>query len=248
MPIKKRLHSPASGTKAKRATTQPVEIPDIFLQLTTSVLPTWGLQEPENYLTHLSGNACLSLEDSDCLVVGTVSAFLVRLSNALDDGVPWFDILDSYNDEIARCSALIEPDGSCYTEWAQAELEPFASDLLILDRIRVEPQYRGRGYGLQAAQLLIQAFGPPGGVVACIPAPYELREKYRISHLEEAASTSHEELMREWDPAQKKLREFWSLLGFERVPQSDVFALSLARRRPDMEDVLRKYFERKSVR
>ncbi len=53
--------------------------------------------------------------------------------------------------------------------------------------------------------------------------------------------------MPEWKPAQAKLREFWSLLGFERLPASDVFALFLTVRQPALRDVIQKYFERKSV-
>jgi hypothetical protein len=129
----------------------------------------------------------------------------------------------------------------------ESTLEPCASDLLILDRIRIEPQYRGKGYGLYAAQLMIQAFGPPGGLVACVPAPYELLQKYQVPSVEEARTMSREDRLPEWEPAQMKLRELWSLLGFEPVPESDVFALSLALRQPNMRDVIQKYFYRKSV-
>jgi hypothetical protein len=247
MATKKRIHSPASRTKPKSAPTQPIELAHVFLELTTSVAPTWDNHEPENYLTHLSANVCISSDDSDCIVVGTVSAFSVRLSNALDDGVSWFDVLDSYNDDIALYSALVEPDGSSYTDWVQSKLEPFASDLLILDRIRIEPQYRGKAYGIYAAQLMIQGFGPQGGIVACAPAPYELAQKRERSSVEGASARRTKEPLPGWKPAQAKLRELWSLLGFEPLPASDVFALSLTVRQPPMRDVIQKYFERKRV-
>jgi hypothetical protein len=247
MATKKRIHSPASRTKRKRVATQPIELAHVFLELTTSVEPTWDSHEPENYITHLSGNVCISSDDSDCIVVGTVSAFSVRLSNALDDGVSWFEVLDSYNDDIALYSALVEPDGSSYTEWVQSKFEPFASDLLILDRIRIKPQYRGNGYGLYAAQLVIQAFGPLGGIVACAPAPYELAQKRDRSSVAGAGSPENKEPLPGWKPAQAKLREFWSLLGFEPLPASDVFVLCLTARQPSMQDIIQKYFERKSV-
>jgi hypothetical protein len=53
--------------------------------------------------------------------------------------------------------------------------------------------------------------------------------------------------MPEWGPAEAKLREFWSLLGFQPVLASDVFTLSLSLRRPLLQDILQKYFERKNV-
>jgi hypothetical protein len=52
----------------------------------------------------------------------------------------------------------IDPDGSCYSEWVESTLQPFGSDLLTLDRIRIKPEYRGNGYGLYAAQLMITGF------------------------------------------------------------------------------------------
>jgi GNAT superfamily N-acetyltransferase len=247
MATKKTIPRPARRRKSKRDTAHSMELAHVFLELTTSVAPTWDSHEPENYLTHLSGKVCISSDDSDCIVVGTVSAFSVRLSNALDDGVSWFDVLDSYNDDIALYSALVEPDGSSYTEWVQSKLEPFASDLLILDRIRVDPKFRGKGYGLYAAQLMIQGFGPSGGLVACVPAPYELLQKYQVPSVGEALTMSREDRLPEWKPAQMKLRELWSLLGFEPVPESDVFVLSLALRQPDLRGVIQKYFERKSM-
>jgi hypothetical protein len=51
-----------------------------------------------------------------------------------------------------------------------------------------------------------------------------------------------------WTPAEAKLRKHWSLLGFEQVPNSDVFALSLTTRRPSMETVIHKYFAGKRRR
>jgi hypothetical protein len=95
---------------------------------------------------------------------------------------------------------------------------------------------------------MIQAFGPPGGIVACAPAPYELAQKREPSSVEGASASRNKEPIPEWKPAQAKLREFWSLLGFEPLPASDVFALCLTVLQPAMRDVIQKYFERKTVR
>ena len=109
------------------------------------------------------------------LRVGTVSAQSVHLGEADEDGVPWFDVLDAGSGDTAMYTDLIDSDGSGYSDWVEATLEPFGSDLLILDRIRIKPEYRGHGYGLYAAQLMITGFAS-NGVVACVPAPYELIE------------------------------------------------------------------------
>jgi hypothetical protein len=137
-------------------------------------------------------------------------------------------------------TALIDSDRSCYTEWVESTFEPFGSDLLILDRIRIEPEYRGHGYSLYAAQLMITGFAS-NGMVACGPASYDL--------LKDASSREIGDGPRNRDKripgstaAEAKLRKHWSILGFEQIPNSDVFALSLTARRPSMETVMHKYF------
>jgi hypothetical protein len=84
-----------------------------------------------------------------------VSAHSVHLGEADEDGVPWFDVLDARDGDTAMYTDLIDSNGSCYSEWVESNLDPFGNDLLILDRIRIKPEYRGNGYGLYAAQLMI---------------------------------------------------------------------------------------------
>jgi len=65
--------------------------------------------------------------------------------------------------------------------------------------------------------------------------------------VQDAIQLSRAQRIPEWGPAENKLRTFWSLLGFEQVPASDVFALSLTFRQPPMQDVIQKYFQRKGL-
>jgi len=119
---------------------------------------------------------------------------------------------------------------------------------LILDRIRIEPEHRGKAYGLYAAELMINGFGPSSGLVACLPAPYELLNNAAPTSPKETVSTDSHEDIPEWRPAEAKLRKHWSLVGFRQLPCSDVFALSLTSRRPRIEAVLRKYLAGKQRR
>lgn len=178
-------------------------------------------------------------EEDDATRVGSISGFYVHLEQAQEDGVPWFDVLDAHSADMALYLALIDPDDSCYTEWVQTNFEPFSSDILILDRIRIEPEHRGRGYGLYAAELMISGFGPSSGLVACVPAPYELLQNSRSLPADEAARRRRDERIPEWRPAEAKLRKHWSLLGFRQLPGSDVFALSLVFQQPRMETIIK---------
>jgi GNAT superfamily N-acetyltransferase len=228
--------------------TEEIELATVYLELNSHVQPTWGQPvEPDAYITDLEGHILVPDDGADREVrVGTVSAHSVHLGEAYEDGVSWFDLLDARSADTAMYAVLIDPERSCYTEWIESTFEPFGSDLLILDRIRIEPEYRGLGYGLYAAQLMITGFAS-NGMVACVPAPYELLKGAAPREIGESR-TKRDKPIPGWAAAEAKLRKHWSLLGFEQVPNSDVFALSLTGRRPSMETIMQRYFAGKRRR
>ncbi len=245
---KKAAH-PGSHSKPKRIAPPSVELESVFLKLESTVMPTWSNPDPSEYVVTLAGNVCIPSEDvNEYTVVGTISPYSVHLGHALEDGMSWFEVLESYSADTALYLDLLDKtDASSYSDSVQATLDPYSSDLLILDRIRIEPQYRGKGYGLYAAELMIQTFSLPGGLAACVPAPYELLQKYDLPTVRDAIQLSREQDLPEWGPAEAKLRDLWKLLGFQQVPESAVFALSLSLQRPTMQEIMQKHFERKSL-
>jgi hypothetical protein len=190
------------------------ELASVYLELKSRVEPTWGkCVEPDAYITDLDGDILLPrAEADDEICVGKISAHSVHLGEAYDDGVPWFEVLDARSADTAMYLDLIDPEHSCYTNWVEFTFEPFGSDLLILDRIRIEPEHRGHGYGLYAAQLMINGFASTG-MVACVPAPYELLKN--APSRERGDESSRDKRIPEWAPAEAKLRKYWSLIGFE---------------------------------
>ena len=135
----------------------------------------------------------LPKEDADDEIrIGTISAHSVHLDEAYENGVSWFDVLDARSADTAMYVDLIDAEGFGYSEWVESTFEPFGSGLLILDRIRIEPEHRGQGYGLYAAQLMINGFAS-NGMVACVPAPYELLKDAPPLRLGEDDSNSSRE-------------------------------------------------------
>jgi len=224
---------------------EEIELASVYLELKSRVEPTWGeCIEPDAYITDLDGDILPPRSEvDDEICVGTISAHFVHLGEANEDGMPWFDVLDARSADTAMYIDLIDPEHSCYTEWVESTFEPFGSDLLILDRIRIEPEHRGHGYGLYAAQLMITGFAS-NGIVACVPAPYELLKDAPAREIGD--ESTRDSRIAEWAAAEAKLRKYWSLIGFEQRPGSDVFALSLTARRPSMKTVIQNYFNRQS--
>lgn len=245
MPLTK--HKPHRPRRAKSSSrVEEVELATLYLESKSRVSPTWGGPvEPDAYITDLDGEILLARDDDDEIRVGTISAHSVHLDEADEHGVSWFDVLDARSGDTAMYVDLVDPGGFGYSEWVETELDPFGSGLLILDRIRIEPEHRGHGYGLYAAQLMITGFAS-GGIVACLPAPYELLEGARPRALgEDDTPSGREERIPGWAAAEAKLRRHWSLLGFKKVPGSDVFAFSLTSRRPSMTDAMQNYVKLK---
>jgi len=243
-PNKRKAHRPRQAKSPDRA--EKIELAILRLELKSRVEPTWGRGvEPDAYITDLDGEILLPKEDSDDeICVGTISAHSVHFGEAYENGVSWFDVLDARSADTAMYVDLLDAEGFGYSESVESTFEPFGSGLLILDRIRIEPEHRGQGYGLYAAQLMITGFAS-NGLVACVPAPYELLKDAPPLRLgEDDTNSSREERIPGWTAAEAKLREYWSLLGFEQLPDSDVFALSLTTRRPPFESIISKYLSR----
>lgn len=242
--IKHEAHRPRRAKSPGRV--EEVDLATVYLELRSRVSPTWGRSvEPDAYIIDLDGDILLARGDDDEIPVGKISAHSVHLDEAYEDGVSWFDVLDARSGDTAMYVDLIDSEGSGYSEWIESEFEPFGSGLLILDRIRIEPEHRGHGYGLYAAELMITGFAS-GGIVACVPAPYELlKDAPHLALGEDDTPDAREERIPGWAAAEAKLRQYWSLLGFEQVPGSDVFALSLTSRRPPMKAVMQNYFATK---
>jgi hypothetical protein len=232
--IAHRRRLPKSADRAEE-----IELATVYLELKSRLAPTWGrCVEPDAYVTDLDGDILLAGGDADDeICVGTISAHSVHLDEANEHGVPWF-----------RCSGRTQRGYRDYSDWVESAFEPFGSDLLILDRIRIQPEHRGHGYGLYAAQLMITGFAS-GGIVACLPSPYELLKNAPPLALgDEDTPSRRERSIPGWTAAQAKLRAYWSLLGFEQIPGSEVFGLSLTARRPSMAVIVQNYFASKRRR
>lgn len=137
------------------------------------------------------------------------------------------EILDSRSETAPYCNLLDGKDR--WIEALQEYFDIYSSDLLVLDRIEVQPEHRGQGYDLPATCGLIDAFGPDCGLVAMKPFPLQSENKVNEGNLAE------------FKAAQKKLGQYWSRVGFQPVPGSpELLALSTAYKQPSFAQMLRK--------
>lgn len=110
----------------------------------------------------------------------------------------------------------------------QTEFEIDRTDLLIIDCIELQPELRGHGVGALAVERVIELLGIGCGVVACKPWPLQFTPAFatdpeKLCQLRPPAT--------DLDTSVRKLRTYWSKLGFWPVGNSGIYAMSTSQRK-----------------
>lgn len=179
----------------------------------------------ESYCMELSGTIlAFDHDDDESREVGTISLFLCRLGEAETDKVSCFDVLDSLT-ETAPYQELFDDQGHWSDEVQKLCHTAGESDLLVIHRVEVEPEYRGNWFGLLAVRACIRMFGAGCGLVAMKPFP--------LLYEGNVTAENREAFRRD----RKKLTRHWCRLGFKRF--GDLLIMDTASRRPTLEKILR---------
>lgn len=182
-------------------------------------------EEPSRVVPAIQGEI-LEFDDvsNDDVKAGSIEIFLVMRNRAINEGVSLFEAMDSINDSVHEFYAVLfdhETD-----EW-NANVERMykgeigETDVLLIDRIQLDSNYRSQGIGAAVVRETVALFGSTCGLVACKPFPlqYEGWQGEDKKHLREQAGFEQKRLA---DFA--KVEHFWTDLGFREVPDSEIFA------------------------
>jgi len=115
----------------------------------------------------------------------------------------------------------------CWKEEVQDEYEASGCDLLIIDCMEISPKFRGTGVGPIAVDRTIGIFGPSCGLVACKPSPLQFTPAF-ARHQKALKRLKAPGVGR--DEAVRKLRAYWSRLGFWPLGETGIYLLSIAQR------------------
>jgi GNAT superfamily N-acetyltransferase len=196
--------------------------------------------EPNHYALGIFGEI-VHIDDSPAVhgepesaKVGYTSAYYLPAYDAIEGGVSVFEMYDATSSELEECYAALF-DGNELKEDVvdgQFDGDVMTKDVLYLARIEILPAHRGRNLGLAVTRRMIERFGPATGLVAMIPFPL------RSSQLQQSAEEMEmDEFDQDHERSQKKLENYYSRLGFERVGDTRVFALTTAYRIPSLGDI-----------
>jgi hypothetical protein len=160
--------------------------------------------------------------------VGYIKASLVQFGEAMDHGISTERLGDGIDGNIAEYwELLFDSDTGFWKEEVQDQYEASGCDLLIIHCMEISPKFRGRGVGPIAIDRTIDIFGPVCGLVACKPWPLQFtpalaRDRKALNRLK-APGVGRDE-------AARKLRAYWSRLGFWPLGQTGIHLLGMAQR------------------
>ena len=164
--------------------------------------------------------------------VGQIRASLVQFGKALDHGISAERLGDGISGDISEYwEHLFDVETGCPKEGIQNEFEVIDLDLLIIDYVAIYPEFRGLGIAASAIHRTIDIFGTGCGLVACKPWPLQFtppvpgdQEALRRLALPNVSKGE----------ALRKLRSYWSRLGFWPLSNTGIYLLSVSQRACDV--------------
>lgn len=200
--------------------------------------------EPSRFIHKLDGRVELSLEDdSRRLTIGHFSVVLVDVESAINERVHPFDVFDSESKTAPYYQALFRAQSWSGADFRKPVLqaiygndEPWRPNLLILDRVTVYPEHRGRGAGLLAIRGLIERFRMGIGLIVMTPFPLQFEaEPHTPEDLEERSRLKLDEFGVGYDKALAKLRSYYATLGFRTIPRTRLMGLAADHKLPTLD-------------
>jgi hypothetical protein len=159
---------------------------------------------------------------------GKIGASLVQFGEALDHGINAERLGDGISGDISEYwEHLFDAETGYLKEEIQNEFEVVDLDLLIIDYVALYPEYRGLNIAESAIHRTIDIFGAGCGLVACKPWPLQFAP---------SVADDQEALKRLALPhvskgeAIRKLRSYWSCLGFWPLGNTGIYLLSISQR------------------
>lgn len=203
-----------------------------------------GDDDPSRFIHHYEGDIAISLEDDSRRVrIGTFAAMVVDIESAIIEGVPPFDVFDSESKTAPYYPSLFRKQSWSGADFRKSVLqsiygedEPWRPNLLILDRVAVYPEHRGRGAGLLAIRGMIERFRMGVGLVVMTPFPLQFEtESNTPEGRVERSRLRLDQFSGGYDKALAKLRAHYATLGFRSIPRTRLMGMAAERKLPSLD-------------
>ena len=188
--------------------------------------------EPDHFVYESRGDI-LTIDDycDSRSLAGRFGLYYLDINRALSAGTQPFDVFDSSVQIFDYYYHLYDRNSSYFSGRVMKLLnyEVWDSNILILDRIELLPQFRGQGHGLKVLRHMIDRFGAGAALVTIKPFPLQFeavrsdpdKDKWR-------SQLKLDELTKSKPIGTKKLFDYYRQLGFRRIGRSPYMVLSTA--------------------
>src|SRR5579875_2810308 len=137
---------------------------------------------PEDFCQLVTGTVFATrkeVQDNDDgrVEIGTLTASIIQLSRAIDEGWNLYDILDAPSHSTAECLELFQEidyntlrlKSPEYNERVRNLFKDdvWVGDILLVEKIEIREEYRGHDSGLIAMRAVINTFGHGCALVVC---------------------------------------------------------------------------------
>ena len=214
------------------------------------------VDEPEGYLRPISGYVEFYIVDrhdnahvgkrEPGTVVGRFEAIYINFDKCLVDGVKLYGVMDTYSAETAEIhETLFDSRTDELRKNVKEQLGNVTlRNILVINKVEILSAYRGMGIGLATMWNLIRHHSAECGIVVLKAFPSQFKA-WRLSDLEESAwnkKMGYDPYSDTLEFAQEKLTLHIKKLGFKRIGDMGVIALSTSRQNPIPQEILRWVF------
>ena len=173
--------------------------------------------DPTELMEKYTGRLILETGDEDYLV-GKTQWWIVRVNEMLCKGQDLFMMMDGEDEATSEIVRLLGED---FQDWSQGVYKLFPDimfgDVTVLDRVVVNPPFRGKNIGLHGIEMIMRI---TGGMELFVLKPFPLQHSHRFVG---NPTVAKEKSSLEADRG--KLITYYQKSGFKRVPGTDLLAL-----------------------
>ena len=194
--------------------------------------------EVENYLTSIEGEILSLNEEGAESLIGKLRAFYADLDGASNVGLDPYYILDLLAATAPFYHSLFDAKTNDFKRsvYRVASNDIINLNLLILDRLEILPEYRGKGLGLACLYRCIQQYWHGCALVTlkCFPLQFENDEDDVRDEWQKRMNLGR--LGKDHDICRSKLEKYYQRLGFKKVRGTEIMIMNPHHKQPRFED------------
>ena len=188
--------------------------------------------EWEKYIVKINGRISYvdygEEEESDAIEAGHIEAYLLRVTAAMENGLPLVQVFDSHSSNVLEAfEVVIDSKTFGVRESLQRLLgtEIWPGDVFFLDNVEILPEHRGKGLGVHAVRCLFDTYARSCAVAVTKPYPLypkanKVLQQRGMGDPKWFKAMRYDKFKANDSTAARKLSQLWSQVGFRKIPKS----------------------------